>query len=143
MNACRICLLVALAAAPCVLSGCIVVVGNTSRSYEGETRDASPRRRIGVELENPGRALAAQLGVDADRSALVSRVLPGSPADRAGIVQYDVITGIGATEHASIAELRAAAQTAKDGEPLCLKLVRAGRPLEVTVVPAAQGDWNK
>ena len=52
------------------------------------------RARIGIALEPLTPALAKQLGLDAKtKGVLVGEVVPGSPADKAGLKQGDVITG--------------------------------------------------
>lgn len=62
----------------------------------GEPED-SDRGWLGVRLDQPGPALAAQLDLG-KRGLLVVNICEGSPADRAGLQQYDVIVKFGGQE---------------------------------------------
>src|SRR5579884_782637 len=50
---------------------------------------------LGVEVANLNPTTAAELGLNVNSGALVLGVIPGSPADRAGISRYAVITAVG------------------------------------------------
>ena len=51
------------------------------------------RTYIGLQIDSLSRNVARELGVSVSSGALVTRVLPGSPADQAGLRVGDVITG--------------------------------------------------
>jgi serine protease Do len=50
-----------------------------------ERQESSRFEKLGIEVENLTAELARQLGVDADHGAVITDVLSGSPADRAGL----------------------------------------------------------
>ena len=120
-----------------VLPGCVVVV---HRDYDSEysSSSSSHRNLIGVEIGEVGPALAAQTGVDAGRSSVVTRVMPGSPAEVAGIQRWDVITGVEGQADGSYPSLRAGVKAKNHGETVELTLKRAGTELRVSPVVGAR-----
>ncbi|MFC6013952.1 S1C family serine protease [Nocardia lasii] len=65
--------------------------------------------------------------------AAVADVTPGSPADKAGIVEGDVIVKIGDREVTGPDELVVAVQARKIGETVNVQLIRDGRQVDVPV----------
>ncbi len=125
---------VALAMLATAGSGCIIVVDESRDDIEYEHWRASRRNYIGVTLDGVTRETAAQLEVDRERVALVSYVYAGTPADRAGLMRYDVITSVDGGTPASPSRVRAAIREKKGGESLTFGVVRAGKPLDIVVV---------
>ena len=58
---------------------------------------------------------------------------PGSPADKAGIVEGDVIVKVGDREVTGPDELVVAVQSRKIGETVNVQLIRDGRQVDVPV----------
>ncbi len=69
--------------------------------------------------------------VDADGGAVVSRVVPDSPAEEAGLKAGDVILSLDGKAVASSAELRNRIGLMKPGRKVRLGVVRKGRTLTV------------
>ncbi|MFI6221515.1 trypsin-like peptidase domain-containing protein [Nocardia salmonicida] len=65
--------------------------------------------------------------------AAVADVTPGSPADKAGIVEGDVVVKIGDREVTGPDELVVAVQSRKIGETVNVQLIRDGRQVDVPV----------
>jgi S1-C subfamily serine protease len=124
--------IIAALASASLLSGCIIVVGNRSNGYGSATYVNHPHRRIGVLLEATSPALAAQTGAAQDRSCVITGVLPGTPAAEAGLLPYDVLTHIDGQEDASISSLRRIVSGHKAGETVTLRIIRAGKAIDVT-----------
>lgn len=116
------------------LSGCVIAVGNSTGHDDYEWRDDHDRPRMGVTLGSVDDALASQLKIDGDDSTLILGVMGGLPADKAGIKTNDVVVQVNGSDHASPSELRRAIRGAAPGGELRLRVIRAGEPLEVTVV---------
>ena len=72
-----------------------------------------------------------RLGEDVS-GLMVADVLPGSPAERAGILRGDVIEGANGRDVSSVADLRNAVQGRED-RPSVLRIHREGRDLFVAV----------
>ncbi len=97
----------------------------------------TPQVQIGVTMESVSEALAAQLAVDSARALLVAEVIDGLAAHRAGVLRFDVITHIDGEAPATQARLRDAVGRKTPGQALKLRLLRAGKPLEVEIIVAA------
>ncbi len=86
---------------------------------------------IGVGLEptrGPG-------GVASGGGAVVRSVMPGGPAARAGLQAGDVIAAVGAEAVSGPAQLTQIVERSGVGRPLQLRVLRAGVPLQLQVVP--------
>ena len=86
---------------------------------------------IGVGLEptrGPG-------GVASAAGAVVRSVMPGGPAARAGLQAGDVIAAVGAEAVSGPAQLTQIVERSGVGRPLQLRVLRAGVPLQLQVVP--------
>jgi serine protease Do len=79
--------------------------------------------------------LALQLELDEPRGALVRRVEPGSPAERAGIQRYDVIVEWNGRKIENSTDLALAVARTKIGSKAGVVVIRKGqeRRLDVTV----------
>jgi S1-C subfamily serine protease len=82
-------------------------------------------------------AAAARLG--RQRAIGVVEVVPGSPADRAGLRSGDLIVGVGGHPVSRTGDLQAQMVGASAGRPLEIEVLREGRLLRLTTVPAALG----
>ncbi len=68
-----------------------------AREFNGRTISAeSDENRLGIEVKNIGNGARQQLGIDT--GVIVAKVEPGSPAQRSGISQGDVISEINGVE---------------------------------------------
>ncbi len=92
-----------------------------------ELRATSPARRaqMGVHLGEVPEALAAQLGVEAAKSSVVTGLDDGGPAEVAGVRLHDVITGIGGGA-ASVDAIRECLAGCSPGDEVALELMRRG-----------------
>ena len=61
-----------------------------------------------------------------------------SPAAKAGLQKYDVVTAIDGRDYATVAALREAVKARKAGETINLTVVRAGQKHEI---PVTIGEW--
>lgn len=91
-----------------------------------------PRTMLGVTLDNPGEALCAQLGIDREKSTILTSVTDGLPASKSGLKLYDVITDVNG-ESASPDTLRRFLREKNAGDTLNLKVVSAGSRKDVVV----------
>ena len=95
------------------------------------------RGQLGVSMYTVTPDIAHSLGLATAVGALVSQVVEGSPADKAGIRVGDVITSVNGQPVKSNSELRNAIGLLRVGDTMDIGLVRDGKPARVTAVIAA------
>ncbi len=78
---------------------------------------------------------AKRLGQSAQRGALISRVLPGSPAEQAGLKTGDVITAVADRPVDSRESFTTYSATLASGQPVSLTIARDGSSRKVQVRP--------
>lgn len=95
---------------------------------------------LGISYSMIDAEIAAQQNLPVQSGALIgatgpgqSAVVAGTPADRAGLRDGDIITAIGATPLDSNTSLRAALLKHRPGETVKLDVLRDGEPLSVEV----------
>ena len=76
-------------------------------------------------------ALAAQLETEQERGVVIAQVAPGSPADRAGVLERDIIIGINGDEVEDESTLGRLLRLHKPGEEITLNIVRGNRKVDV------------
>ena len=112
-------------------------------------------RRVVAELMRGGRVTPAWLGImgqDVDvrtaryfglnrpRGMLVVEVVPGSPAEKAGVRPGDLLTAVGGADLDDKEQYRGALATSTVGETLTLTVRRGEEELKIVAAPAAFGD---
>ncbi len=93
------------------------------------------RGMIGVQLEPVNYDKARALGMDRAIGALVNKVLPGKPADKAGVQVGDVIIAFNGQEVDSVADLPPMVAMTKPGTKATFTVLRNGKhkTLHVTI----------
>lgn len=86
---------------------------------------------------------AAAMGLRRGDGVLVSEVEKGSPGDKAGISAGDVIVAIDGKRVSDLEELRSVLRLARVGDKVPLRLRRARREIETTLVPEESGAGGK
>jgi S1-C subfamily serine protease len=94
------------------------------------------RGQLGVSMYTVTPDIAHSLGLANAVGALVSQVVEGSPADKAGIRTGDVITAVNGQPVRSNSELRNTIGLLRVGDKVDIGLVRDGKPIRVTAVIA-------
>ncbi|WP_242676911.1 trypsin-like peptidase domain-containing protein [Rhodococcus sp. ABRD24] len=74
---------------------------------------------------------------DVTSGAEVANVQSGSPAQKAGVAEGDVIVKVGDRSVSSADELVVAVHDQKVGAPVTVQLIRSGRPVDVQVTPTS------
>lgn len=100
-------------------------------------QDPPGRKVLGVYVETPGEALAAQLGIDPQRSLLITEVTRRGPARAVGVEKYDVIVHIDG-QPASNSELQRAKESRAVGDEVDLDLIRRGKRVSLKVPVALE-----
>jgi serine protease Do len=93
---------------------------------------------LGVSIQELSPELAAQFGIADARGVLVSDVLDGSPAKRAGIERGDVIVEFDGRQVENPTQLRNAVAQTSIGKKATVKFIREKQPRSVEVMIAEQ-----
>lgn len=88
---------------------------------------------LGVQIQEVTRELAESFGMKKPQGALVSRVLPKSPAEAAGIQVGDIIVEYNKQEVTTSGSLPPMVGVTKIGETVNVKLIRQGSMKEIQV----------
>jgi serine protease Do len=88
---------------------------------------------LGVNIQDLKDDLATYYGVEKGQGVLVAQVIPGDPADKAGIQAKDIITAVDGTPVTSSRELSAKAAGLKVGERVDVTLLRDGQEQTVSL----------
>jgi len=92
--------------------------------------------RLGVSIQELDQSLAESFKLQQPNGALVSSVMPGSAAAKAGIESGDVILSFNSQPIGRSGDLPAMVGAAKPGDKTTLEVWRAGKKIEVPVVLA-------
>jgi len=98
---------------------------------------AVQRGQLGVSMYTVTPDIARSLGLTSPVGALVSQVVAGSPAEKAGMRVGDVVTSVNGQPVKSNSELRNAIGLLRVGDRIDIGLVRDGKPMRVTTTLAA------
>jgi serine protease Do len=90
------------------------------------------RGQLGVQIQALSRDAAQALGLPEARGALVARVEPGSPAERAGILRQDVIRSINGQAIDESSDLPPIIGAMAPGTRVTMELIRDGKSRTVT-----------
>ncbi|MBE0583371.1 MAG: DegQ family serine endoprotease [Desulfofustis sp.] len=93
---------------------------------------------LGVIIQDVNEELAKSFGLKKAIGILVSEAQQDSPADKAGIKQGDIITGLNGLELKDVADLRNRIALTIPGTMVTLQVIRNGDPMEVEVEIAEQ-----
>jgi serine protease Do len=95
------------------------------------------RARIGIYLQPLTPVVAKQLGVDPQvKGILAAEIVPGSPAEKAGLKQGDVIVGFNGEKIRSAPSFRLIVSASEVGKEFDLTYIRGGKEHKTKIVPA-------
>jgi Do/DeqQ family serine protease len=97
-------------------------------------KGAVSRGYMGVTIQPVTEDIANSFGLKQARGALINNVLKGSPADKAGIRQGDVITGFNGTEVKDPSHLQRLVAEQGVGKAVRVTVVRDGKTVELSLV---------
>jgi len=105
------------------------------------------RPRLGVGIEDVDGALAAQLGLAEGEGLLITSVAEGSAAQKAGVLRHDILTRLNGQSPVTLDLLLDTLRASEPGDEVSLRVLRAGKPLDLTATleapPApAAGAWG-
>jgi S1-C subfamily serine protease len=98
---------------------------------------------VGVQIEDLGPDQAKELGLPQSQTVRVNQVYPESPAAAADLRKGDVILAVNQTKVVSLQQFQARIASCKLGEPLMLRLLRAGAEMDKRVIPIAEEELER
>jgi S1-C subfamily serine protease len=111
-----------------------VTLGDAPKSRNGAEPTAQQTGMfLGVFAQPLTAQLRERLGVTVDKGAVVSQVVPGSPAAKAGLADEDVIIKVGDSAVNSPQELREAVRKAGAGQEVTVKVQRGAKSMDFKV----------
>jgi serine protease Do/serine protease DegQ len=115
------------------------VPSNMARTVAGQiVRFGEVRRgHLGIEMVDLTPALAMKLGVPAQEGAVIAAVQPGSPAEKAGLREKDVVVALNGRAIRTAAELRARLGLTPIGEEVDLRAQRGAETRSIRTRIAA------
>ncbi len=91
------------------------------------------RGYLGIFMQDVDQNIAKHFKLKKPQGVIVTDVVKGSPAEKAGIKQGDLILEIDGKEVKNSIQLRAYVQSRKPGDKVKLKIIRDGKNLELSV----------
>ncbi|HEV7516901.1 MAG TPA: PDZ domain-containing protein [Thermoanaerobaculia bacterium] len=110
----------------------VVLVDDQGKSTTLDTVKRLPGGYLGVGLLDLTPELRTHFGVPEDAGVLVSKVEPGSPAEKAGIKVGDILTGIDGKPAGSSFDVRHRIRSAEEGAQPTLEIWRNGKVQTLT-----------
>jgi len=95
---------------------------------------------LGVSIQPVTPELSQSFGLSGEKGALVSEVIPDSPADKGGIRAGDVIISFDGKEIHEMNELPRIVAATPVGKEVTIVVIREGKPVEVRVTVARLAD---
>jgi serine protease Do len=90
---------------------------------------------LGVGLYTVDELVIQQLDLSVDKGVLLTSVVAGSPADRAGLELYDVVVSIGGQDVETVEEFSKVLHASVIGQPLEIKYWRGNKEYTTQAVP--------
>lgn len=95
---------------------------------------------LGIQMKDPDEDELKALGLGDSGGVLVMSVVAGSPAQKAGIMEGDVVTSAGGQHVENSYGLRSVVGSSKPGTPMPFEIIRDGKELKLTVTLAGASD---
>jgi serine protease Do len=115
--------------------GLAVPINEATQRVVGQLMRDGHVRRAYIGVAGGQRPVPPQARGESDSCVEVVEVVDGSPADRAGLRAEDLILAVDGTPTTSVEDLQRLLGAELIGVPVTARVLRAGRPIEVELVP--------
>ncbi len=95
---------------------------------------------LGVQMQAVNEDMAKALGLKVAKGAIISNVIKGSPADKAGLRRYDVVVGVDGKEIKNPLDLKIAIMRHSPGDRIVLRVIRNGKEIKIPVVLGSEAQ---
>jgi serine protease Do len=92
---------------------------------------------LGVEMAPISRQAIAALKLPSENGALIVGVIPGSPADKGGLVPYDVVTEVGGKKVKDVQDLSDIIKDSPVGKEIKMAVIREGKSKTLNIAITA------
>lgn len=99
-------------------------------------RGSVTRAWLGVGIRPMSEEEAGRFGLKHAEGALITELAPDGPAERGGLQPEDLLVEFGGSPVKDPSHLQRLVAEARIGKPVQVKVLRSGRPLSLTLVPA-------
>ena len=106
----------------------------------GRCKNGGNGAYLGVYSKRPDREKREKLGFDNAYGRYVSKVVPGTPAERAGLQPFDYITGMNGQTFTETYCFSCALNEARPGDKMTLSFVRKGQVMTASTLLADRAD---
>lgn len=115
---------------------------NMAKSIEQQLRKSGKVTRgwLGVMIQDVNEDLAKSFGGSVAGGALISEVSDGSPAQKSGLLQGDIVTAINGEKVTDVADLRNKIAMTPPSSELKLQILRDGKAKELVVTVSEQPE---
>jgi hypothetical protein len=123
-------------------SSTFVAQAHAQSSSSSALQVTTSRGRLGAQVITISESLRRHFAAPADAGLLVDRVLPNSPAAKAGLVTGDVIVSVNGSSTAEVWDIFKALSRSKTGDKVNVKVIRNKKPktLQATLDDDATGN---
>ncbi len=99
-----------------------------------KTKGRVARGRLGVVAGDISKGMEKQFKLPSSKGAVISSIEPDSPADKAGLQQYDVILSLNGQPVEDMNDFRFKVADIAPGKKVEIKVIRDGKPITKTAV---------
>jgi len=92
-----------------------------------------PTVMLGVTMEQPGPALCKHMNLNPARTTLLVDIIPGLPADKAGLVDHDLVVAVDGLPNAGANDIRNQLKKMKPGDTITFMVQRGAENKSVTL----------
>lgn len=89
---------------------------------------------LGVVVQNITPELAGSLGLQHDKGVLVTQIIPGSPADKAGIQTKDIVLTVNNKPIENASQIHNILGLMRPGTPITINILREQKPMTLSAV---------
>jgi serine protease Do len=120
------------------------IPANLSRRIADDLRTTGRVRRpmVGVGLDDLPKEQIKALGLPQASAVVVNGIIPDGPAARAGLKKGDVILGINQSRVTSLQQFQSRVASSTLGQPITLRIWRAGSEIELPLIPISEDEIN-
>lgn len=116
------------------LKGFQMLEGGEGRGFwTGDEEGPAPKVMIGVHMTEPGEALEKHLHLKPGKSAIITGVFQGLPAEVAGIGEHDIIVAIDGSDDADAGTIRKILSSKEPGDTCTVRVIQSGEPREIKI----------